>query len=494
MTRAPLFTYKSGLAVPVVGMEAEFAVVIDGEEVDPEDIWSRPSDFVDEPLLRRSTKSSQLPTGGAVYFDKGVIEVVTPGIELGPSCAARVVRNLWEHIGFVRDHLDNWEKREEKRVQLRAFSCHYNISFELTSADRNRNQTIQKLAVLLARLLTVPIIMLGANRRSTGVGIRPRRNRIEMTMDFTPDPGLMAASAAIAIAIAREVISWPSYLVAELDDKKVSYPGDVDPGRHTTRKGWLTKDYHFARSPFTSDVDAPLLKNQRGEEQSLREMALETVLFFEESIREYADPFTVALIFSVLRGEVPSLLELPDRPASYDDIGRAVRWGSVLPDLQNYASTVTEDDHGALEEHLSWRNDERTRYLTEVPTTLAEAEDRRTMVGGHPNPSRRATDPRGDLTPPWAFDSDRRRVGNTGGRRRTERRAPEPLTGSTLTRSPYEKIFMKLGSRTPLQLGDEVLDPIGVKGWYHGVFKRRSDGATEVVSIDQLLENLPRWQ
>jgi len=475
-------------------MEAEFVVILDGKEVDPEEVWRLPSAFVDEPLLKRSTKSSQLPTGGAAYFDKGVIEVVTPGIELGPSCAARVVRNLWEHFGFVRDHLDRWENRENHRVQLKAFSCHYNISFELASAQRNRNQTIQKLAVLLARLVTVPIIILGANRRSTGVGIRPRRNRIEMTMDFTPDPGLMAATAAVIIGIAREVMSWPSYLLNDLDGKSVSYPGDVDPGKHTTRKGWLTKDYHFKHSPFTSDVDAPLLTNQRGEEQSLRQMALETVLFFEDSIRRYADPFTVALIFSVLRGEVPSLLELPERPVSYDDIGRDVRWGSVLPDLENYAPAISDTVPESMSDHLSWRQEERELFSSaEGSLTLAEAEERRTVVGGDPKPGRRAADPRGDLTPPWAADSDRRRTDESGGRRRTERRAPEPISGETLTRSPYERIFMKLGSRTPLRIEGETLDPIGVKGWYHGVFRRRSDGLVEVVSIDQLLDNLSHW-
>ena len=49
-------------------------------------------------MLRRERSSLQMPTGGAVYFDRGVIEVVTPVIELAPGCTARVVRNLWEQI------------------------------------------------------------------------------------------------------------------------------------------------------------------------------------------------------------------------------------------------------------------------------------------------------------------------------------------------------------------------------------------------------------
>ena len=87
--------------MPVTGMEAEFNVVLDGVEIDPRAYWKDPTAFIDVPLLRRTRSSLQLPTGGAVYFDRGVIEVVTPVIELATGSTARVVRNLWEQIGFV---------------------------------------------------------------------------------------------------------------------------------------------------------------------------------------------------------------------------------------------------------------------------------------------------------------------------------------------------------------------------------------------------------
>ena len=86
--------------MPVTGMEAEFNVVMDGVEIDPRAYWGDPTAFIDAPLLRRTRSSLQLPTGGAVYFDRGVIEVVTPVIELAPGCTARVVRNLWEQIAL----------------------------------------------------------------------------------------------------------------------------------------------------------------------------------------------------------------------------------------------------------------------------------------------------------------------------------------------------------------------------------------------------------
>lgn len=54
--------------MPVIGLDAEFKVFIDEEEVVPEEYWRAPKAFIDRPLLRRGTKASQLRTGGAVYF------------------------------------------------------------------------------------------------------------------------------------------------------------------------------------------------------------------------------------------------------------------------------------------------------------------------------------------------------------------------------------------------------------------------------------------
>src|SRR6187200_1842394 len=112
------FPYRNELLLPVIGLEAEFKVFVDEKEVAPEELWRAPSSFIERPLLERTSKSSQLPTGGAVYFDGGVLEVVTPVIEIAPQCTARVVRSLWEQLGFVRDQLDRWEKRSGRRVRL----------------------------------------------------------------------------------------------------------------------------------------------------------------------------------------------------------------------------------------------------------------------------------------------------------------------------------------------------------------------------------------
>lgn len=443
------FPYRDELLLPVIGLEAEFRVFVDESEVVPEEYWRTPSAFITRPLLQRSSKSSQLPTGGAVYFDGGVLEVVTPVIEIAPQCTARVVRSLWEQIGFIRDQLDAWERRNAKRVRLQAFSCHFNISYEVPRAERNRNRTIQKLAMLLAYLLPAPVIVTGTNRRSTGLGVRPRRDRIEITLDFTPDPGMMAATTALIAGIVREVIAWPSYRVEELAARGLPMLANVTPGKHETRNGWITRDFHFPQNPFVTPVDARVWPVTGGRTLSFREIALETATHFRDSIRTWADAFSYRLLFSILRGEAPSLLDLDDRPPAYDDVGHAIRWGATLPELHNYSS----------------RGKRRASDLEEPPWR-GESTDRRTHVTLPPRIERRAT---------------------------PDRRATQAARSSRLERSAYERVFRQLGSGKRLQIGREVLTPVGVRGWYHAVFKN-ARGEERLLSIDQVLRHMERWR
>ena len=82
------------IQLAAIGMEAEFAVVIDGVQVKPENIFGSPRRIIREKMMHRKGRSYHLPTGGAVYFDTGVIEVATPVIEIERGCAARARRSL----------------------------------------------------------------------------------------------------------------------------------------------------------------------------------------------------------------------------------------------------------------------------------------------------------------------------------------------------------------------------------------------------------------
>src|SRR5438067_6095005 len=179
----------------VIGLEAEFNLLVNGRRRRPEKVFGDPSRLVRRRMIPRTGKSFQLPAGGAIYFDTGVIEVATPIVELEPGCCYRATRLLWEQIRYLRKELDDWAKRNRCQCRLQGFSTHYNFSFPSARRSKFRNAT--KLAYLLAHILPVPVILLAANRQSSAVGVRPRRPPVEVTAAFTPDPALVPATCAL---------------------------------------------------------------------------------------------------------------------------------------------------------------------------------------------------------------------------------------------------------------------------------------------------------
>jgi hypothetical protein len=535
---------RTWLDMPVIGMESEFNVWLDEVEIIPEDYWKHPQNFIDVPLLAREKTSSQLPTGGAVYFDRGVIEVVTPVIELAEHSTARMVRNLWEQIGFVRDQLTRWEKKTSHTVRLKAYSTHYNISYEIPKSQQTSRRNIKKLALLLAYILPAPVMLVASNRRSTGVGVRPRGNRIEITVDFTPDAGLMIAAATLIVGIVRDVMWWPSYELSLLEKLPIPIIKGVIPGKHTTRKGWLTKDFHYEQSPYTCDVNERIWETQFGEKKSLREIARETAWFFRRSIRQYSDPFSFRLLFAILTGRAPSMLELVDRPTAYEDVGRLCRWGMVIHELKAYESEMrllgttreawmpqsidefiverqrareahrSEMAHGSAREPAA-RQARAASLDVKSPGAelLDELEARPIVASGTPRRnarpksllSRRRNDRPGKLVPPRPAPYvdrrgmsllDRVRKPSQDRRRKSDRRRRQyaiPFPDRRLTRSAYEQVFLKLVSGGRLRVGDDLYTPIGMKGWYHAIFRRESDGAEKLLTIDQLLKKMSDW-
>jgi hypothetical protein len=531
------------LDMPVIGMESEFNVWLDEVEINPEPYWKHPRNFIDAPLLSREKSSVQLPTGGAVYFDRGVIEVVTPVIELAPHCTARMVRNLWEQIGFVRDQLTRWGKENGHTVRLKAYSSHYNISYEIPKEQQTKTRNEKLLALLLAYILPVPVMVSGANRRSTGVGVRPRGARIEVTVDFTPDPGLMVATATLVVGIVREVMTWPSYELSMLQKMGIPVIDGVIPGKHTTRKGWLTKDFHYPRSPYTSDINAPIWKTNFGETKSLRQIATEVAWRFRTSIRRYSDPFSFRLLFAILEGRAPSLLELVDRPTAYEDVGHLARWGMVIHELKNYEAEMSllqprriAWPEPSIDEFVVERSRARELHAHEMQNVnavepaqtkvreLATKKPEAIVAAEAPPPvrrphvsakmiraprkqkaklSRRRSDTPGKLVPPRPTQYfDRRSLslldrGDGRDRRKAAERRKHhykiPFPDRRLTRSAYEQVFLKLVSGGKLRVGSELYTPVGMKGWYHALFRRDSDGAEKLMTIDQLLKKMNDW-
>lgn len=322
------------LELAAIGMEAEFQVHVDGELVRPEDVFGSPRAFVRGNLMHRVGTSYHLPTGGAVYFDTGVIEVATPVIEIDRGCAARAGRSLWESVLYLREELDEWERREGRDVRLTGFSAHYNVSFELPREEQGRSRTVKKLALLLSYILPVPVMLLATNRQSSGVGVRPRGDRIEVTVDFTPSASLMIATGTLIVGIVREVMKWRSFELEMLEEHNIPVIAGYTPMPHTSRKGWLARKDCYRQDPFAQDIDSPVWDTTDGRTLSLRSIAGLITKTFWHPIRRISDPWTFRLIGSVMRGRAPSLLDLDERPAEYDDVGRLCTWDNLFPENQ----------------------------------------------------------------------------------------------------------------------------------------------------------------
>ena len=308
----------------VIGLEAEFALFVREKKRLPEHVFRHPQEIVRERMLPRSGRSFHMPSGGALYFDTGVIEVATPIIEIEPACCVRAGRSLWEQIEFLRDELDAWEGRKGRKVRLEGFSTHYNIS---VPAGRKLNAGgLRSLALLLNFILPVPVMLLAANRLSTGVGVRPREDRIEVTVDFTPDPELMIAAASLVAGIVIAVTAWPSHDLGELDRRAIPVITPFQPRKHTSRKGWLARFDCFPRNPFACDINEPGWLLRDGRKESLRQIAHEIAAPFQDAISAVTDADCLEHIFAVFDGRARSLLDFPERPPRYEDVGRVIDW------------------------------------------------------------------------------------------------------------------------------------------------------------------------
>src|SRR5438874_4867506 len=309
----------------VIGLEAEFNLFIDGRRRRPEKVFGDPSRLVRRRMIPRTGKSFQLPAGGAIYFDTGVIEVATPIVELEPGCCYRATRLLWEQIRYLRMELDHWAKRHRCQCRLQGFSTHYNFSFPNARKSKLRNAT--KLAYLLAHILPVPVILLASNRQSSAVGVRPRRTRVEVTADFTSDPALMLATCAFVAGVVQTVLRWEDFDLRQLNRNRIPRVTPFRLRKHSSRRGWRVTADSLAQSPFVADTNEPLWKLRDGRILSLRAIAAETLSPFRRRIRRISDSNILEHIAAVFAGNARSLLDFAERPETYDDVGRTIDWG-----------------------------------------------------------------------------------------------------------------------------------------------------------------------
>jgi hypothetical protein len=316
--------------MPVVGLEAEFTLLVDGQPVRPEVFFGTPRRLLGgKRLPARQGRSCQLPTGGALYFDTGVIEVATPIFEIERGCCTRAVKSLWEQIAWVRRRLDAWEKRTGRRLALQGFSAHYNVSIHRLAPVPREAAKRHALAKLLCHLIPAPMMLLAANRESSAIGIRARPGgRFEFTADFTPDPPLMRACLAFLIGLVQGVVTQVARRGGEsrphvfLSMNGLPRVAGFRPSPHSSRRGWRATSRDFPANPFRIDPSARSLPLAGGRTVSLRQLAGEIHAAFRDPIRAAAGPWVHEHIEAIFDGRARSFLDFERRPGAYDDVGR----------------------------------------------------------------------------------------------------------------------------------------------------------------------------
>ncbi len=309
---------------PVIGIEAEFTLLVDDVKRRPEKVFRTPARLIGQRMIPRTGRSFQMPSGGAIYFDTGVIEVATPIVEVAPGCCYRVTRLLWEQIRYLRRELDAWGKRNKRRVRLQGFSTHYNFSFPASRLSDERNSS--SLSYLLAHILPAPVALLAANRQSTAIGVRPRGSRLEITVDFTPDAALMLATCALIGGVVEGALRWENYGLGQLKKHGVPRLVPLLLQKHSSRHGWRVLASSLEHNPFTCQPNECIWKTHDARPLSLRTIAGETMQPFRKEIRRLSDAATLQHIDAVFAGDARSLLDFPERPSAYDDVGHDINW------------------------------------------------------------------------------------------------------------------------------------------------------------------------
>ena len=173
----------------------------------------------------------------------------------------------------------------------------------------------------------MPVILLATNRQSSAVGVRPRGNRIEVTLDFTPDPALMLATCAFIAGAMETVLRWEDFGLKQLGRHGLPRITRFHLRKHSSRRGWRVTADSLGQNPFVSNINEPLWKLRDGRKLSLRAIAAETLRPFRQRIRQISDSRTLEHIAAVFGGDARSLLDFEKRPDAYDDVGHGIDWG-----------------------------------------------------------------------------------------------------------------------------------------------------------------------
>lgn len=168
-----------------LGLECEYSVWADGEEIDFRRIFERVVRTAAVPGFRQGRFCRILPSGHKLSCDGWKAELATPPETVRPGCAARLAADMANSRRELKDWLQAYGRRTGRRMELRGYSLHLNTpSHRCACADG--------FTPLFARTFGPLFIFLTNGASSRGALFRPRPGRFELPLEYVGETSRLA--------------------------------------------------------------------------------------------------------------------------------------------------------------------------------------------------------------------------------------------------------------------------------------------------------------
>ena len=293
-------------------MEAEFSLIVDDEPARPEDVFGSPREFIRGDLMhrvghvvppadrrRRLLRHRRHRGGDAGDRDRARLRRARGPLAVGGDpLRPRRARRLGARNGPPA-RLVGLQHALQRLLRAAAGAA----------ADGAHGR--RSCALLLTYILPAPVMLLATNRRPPASACGRAATASRSPPTSRPSPSLMIATGD---ADRRHR--------ARGDDLAVVRPARARRGTAPASSRLPADAAHVAQGLAGA---LRLLSGEPVHVRSERPAADRDagVQVFQRPIARVADPFSLRLIPAVLSGRSPSLLDLAERPAEYEDVGPA---------------------------------------------------------------------------------------------------------------------------------------------------------------------------
>lgn len=238
--------------------------------------------------------------GSVMYPDGGAAEVTSAASEIRRGCVTECVDSLFSARNMLFDAMEKYNRKNNSKIILGAYSGHYNISIE--------NEEYNRLFDLASKSIGMPCMLLIEKRDSKGVMVRDKAERIEFCGEYLPSYSQNIAAMAFMLGAVNAMREREIELPFELKRRK-SKKGESDvlwPGIYTP---------FFLKKGRDAEVTA-MLKNGKREKMKAQKAFEEYFAFFRDDIEKIA-PNEIKTLEDYVKGNLQLDIDKKGAPKNY---------------------------------------------------------------------------------------------------------------------------------------------------------------------------------